>query len=178
MQIWLDQVREEPFDWDETKIVAPETLDRSELVALSPVRWKGQVSYVDPGYLLRGRLSYDQTLGCNRCLKPIVEHVEPEVELLILEEDEPGASGEQELQERELGVVYVDGEVLETDPILLEQLQLNIPMKPLCQENCRGLCPVCGTDRNTGSCSCEEKAPDPRWAALAAIKSRLDGEER
>ncbi len=178
MQIWLDQVREEPFDWEETKEVSPEALERPELIALSPVRWTGRISYVDPGYLLRGRLSYEQTLSCNRCLKPIVEPTESEVELLILEEDHPGSAGEQELAERELGVHYVGGEVLETDPILLEQLQLNIPMKPLCQEDCQGLCPICGTDRNTGSCSCEERSLDPRWAALAAIKSRLDGENR
>jgi len=175
MQIWLDQVREEPFDWDETKTVAPEALDMPELAALSPVHWTGRVSFVDPGYLLRARLSYDQTLSCDRCLKPIVEHVEPEVELLVLD-GHPGAAGEHELKEGELGVLHLDGEVLETDPILLEQLQLNLPMKPLCQEDCQGLCPVCGIDRNTGSCSCEEKTPDPRWAALAAIKSRLDEE--
>ena len=77
MQIWLDQVREEPFDWDETKSIAPETLEMPELVDLSPVHWTGRVSFVDPGYLLRARLSYDQTLSCDRCLKPIVEHVEP-----------------------------------------------------------------------------------------------------
>ena len=176
MQIWLDQVREEPLDLDETKIVAPETLDRPELAGLSPVHWTGRVSFVDPGYLLRARLSYDQTLSCDRCLKPIVEHVEPEVELLVLVDGHPGAAGEHELQEGELGVLHLDGEILETDPILLEQLQLNLPMKPLCREDCQGLCPVCGIDRNTGSCSCEEKTSDPRWAALAAIKSRLDEE--
>lgn len=178
MQIWLDQVREEPFDWEETKSVSPEVLERPELIALGPVWWKGRVNFADPGYYLRARLSYEQTLSCNRCLKPIVERVEPDVELVILVEDNPGAAGEHELQERELGVLYLDGEVLETDPILLEQLQLNIPMKPLCQADCKGLCAVCGTDLNTGACSCEERTPDPRWAALAALKSRLDDEGR
>lgn len=177
MRIWLDQVREEPFTWDETLSVPLESLERYDLLELSPVRWKGQVVFADPGYYLKARLSYDQTLSCGRCLKPIVEHFEPEVELMI-EQDRPhaGGGGERELKEDELGVLTVEGEVLDTDPILIEQLQLNVPMKPLCQEDCQGICPVCGADRNAGACTCHEETADPRWAGLAALKSRLDSD--
>ena len=174
MQIWLDQVREEPFNWEETKSVAPEALETPELAALSPIHWKGQVAFADPGYYLRARLDYEQTLSCDRCLKPIVEPVESDIELLVLVERNPGAAGEHELDERDLGILYNKGEVLETDPIFLEQLQLNIPMKPLCRPDCKGLCPQCGADRNDADCACEEQTADPRWAALAALKSRLD----
>ncbi|HEX9940926.1 MAG TPA: DUF177 domain-containing protein [Thermoanaerobaculia bacterium] len=174
MKIWLDQVREEPFNWDETQSVSPETLERPELLDLGPVHWRGQVLFADPGYFLRARLSYEQTLSCNRCLKPIVEHAGADVELMILVERHPGAGGEHALQERELGHLYLEDERLDTDPILIEQLQLNIPMKPLCRADCQGLCPVCGADRNAGACSCEESRVDPRWAALAGLKSRLE----
>ncbi len=176
MQIWLDQVREEPFNWEETKSIAPETLP--ELTALGPVWWKGQVVFADPGYYLRARLSYEQTLSCDRCLKPIVELAVSDVELLILVEHDPRAAGEHELQERDLGVLHLKGDVLETDPLLQEQLQLNIPMKPLCRPDCQGLCPVCGADRTEAACSCEERSEDPRWATLAALKSRLDDQGR
>ena len=178
MQIWLDQVRDEPFNWDETRSISPQTLERPELVELGPVTWRGQVVHTDPGFFLRATLSYDQTLCCDRCLKPIVEHSEPDVELMILVERGPGGAGEHELHEKDLGVLYLDEEVLQTDPILIEQLQLNVPMKPLCQPDCQGLCPICGADKNAGSCSCAEQTTDPRWAALAALKSRLDGESR
>lgn len=174
MRIWLDQVREEPFNWDETKSVSLESLDQPEVLSLGPVHWRGQVVFADPGYYLKARLSYEQSLMCNRCLKPIVEHVEPEVELMIVVERPRAVAGEHELKEDELGVLTVAEEVLETDPILLEQLQLNVPMKPLCRPDCRGLCPVCGADRNEGGCSCGEPAGDSRFAALAAFKSRLD----
>ena len=174
MQIWLDQVREEPFNWDETQSIRPETLDRPELLALGPVHWRGQVVFADPGYFLRARISYEQTLSCNRCLKPIVEPVKADVELMILVERHPESGGEHALHERDLGNLYIEDEILETDPILIEQLQLNIPMKPLCREDCQGLCPVCGADKNMGACSCVESSPDPRWAALAALKSRLE----
>jgi uncharacterized protein len=175
MRIWLDQVREEPFDWDETERVAAETLDRPELLGLGPVAWSGEVVFADPGYLLRARLSYEQTLGCIRCLKPIVERTDSEVELMLLVEDgHERAGGEHELAEGDLGVLLVEGGVFETRPLLLEQLQLNIPMKPLCRPDCRGLCPRCGTDLNAGTCACAEPAVDPRWAALAALKDASD----
>ncbi len=175
MQIWLDQVRDEPFNWDETQRVSKEILDRPELLDLGPVSWRGQVVYADPGFFLRARLSYEQTLSCNRCLKPIVEQAKSDVELMILVEHGPEAGGEHALHEQDLGILYLQDELLETDPILIEQLQLNIPMKPLCREDCRGLCPICGADRNAGTCQCEESTPDPRWAALAALKDRLPG---
>lgn len=178
MRIWLDQVQEEPFNWDETQTVSPEILERPELVALEPVHWRGQVVFTDPGYFLRAKLDYEQTLSCNRCLKPIVDHAESEVELMIEVEPRHETGGEHELHEKDLGILYLDEEVLETDPILVEQLQLNIPMKPLCRPDCQGLCPVCGADRNAGACSCTESSTDPRWAALAALKGRLAGDEK
>ena len=174
MQIWLDQVRDEPFNWDEARSVSPETLDRPELLDLGPVAWRGQVVFADPGYFLRARLSYEQTLSCNRCLKPIVEPAESDVELMILVERHADAGDEHALHEEDLGVLYLEDERLDTDPILIEQLQLNIPMKPLCRADCKGLCPVCGADRNAGACACEESRVDPRWSTLAALKSRLE----
>jgi uncharacterized protein len=174
MQIWLEQVQDEPFNWDETQSIAKETLERPELLDLGPVKWRGQVVYADPGYFLRARLSYEQSLSCNRCLKPIVEQVSSDVELMIFVEKNPPIGGEHALHEQDLGLMYIPEEVLETDPILIEQLQLNIPMKPLCQEDCQGLCPVCGADKNAVECSCSEPKGDSRWASLAALKSRLE----
>ncbi len=174
MRIWLDQVREEPYNWDETQSVSLESLERPELISLGPVRWRGQVVFADPGYYLKARLSYDQALSCNRCLKPIVEHMEPDIELMIEVNRPSAAGGEHELKEDDLGVMVIEEEILDTDPILIEQLQLNVPMKPLCREDCQGLCPVCGADRNEDGCTCGESKVDPRWATLAALKSRLD----
>jgi DUF177 domain-containing protein len=174
MQIWLEQVQDEPFNWDETQSIAKEILQRPELMDLGPVKWRGQVVYADPGYFLRARLSYEQSLSCNRCLKPIVEQVSSDVELMILVEKNPPIGGEHALHEQDLGLMYVPDEVLETDPILIEQLQLNIPMKPLCQEDCQGLCPGCGADKNTAECTCAEPTGDSRWASLAALKIRLE----
>jgi uncharacterized metal-binding protein YceD (DUF177 family) len=205
MKIWLDQVREEPFSWEETESIPPETLERPELLDLGPVTWRGEIVYAEPGYLLRGTLSYDQTLACIRCLKPHAEAANVEVELMIVVEEQPRhpphprqprrpeavatphragkadrletldtlEAGERELLESDLNVQVVEGEVFDTWPLVLEQLQLNIPMKPLCRPDCPGLCPRCGADLGAGECSCAASAPDPRWAALAALKQKL-----
>jgi uncharacterized protein len=174
MQIWLDQVRDEPYNWDETQKISPETLDRPELQALGPVRWRGQVVFADPGFYLRAKLSYEQTLSCNRCLKPIVEPTRADVELMIVVGLNKEAGSEHALHEQDLGELYIEEEVLETDPILIEQLQLNVPMKPLCRDDCKGLCSGCGADLNDGVCTCTGARVDARWASLAALKSRLD----
>ncbi len=173
MRIWLDQVQDEPFRWDETVSIAPETLARPELLHLGPVHWRGQVTFADPGYYLQAKASYSQRLSCIRCLQPIEEGVEVEVELLVLEGRPPATSGEHALQEAELGVLYAEGNELDLDPILVEQVQLNLPMKPLCRADCQGLCPECGADRNAESCGCATRSADPRWGPLAALKGSL-----
>lgn len=176
MKIRLDQVRHEPFYWQETSDIPAEALDRPEVTRLGPVTWKGQVVYADPGFLLRGRLAYEQTLTCIRCLAPMQDPVATDVELMVFVERSEAAAGEHELHEKDMGVLYVADEVLETDPVLIEQLQLGIPMKPLCRPDCAGLCPSCGADLNEvagGTCGCG-KPVDPRWAGLAALRDRLE----
>lgn len=174
MLIRFADVRIEPFRWDETVEVPAASLGREELEALGPIHWQGKVVRADPGFFLRAQLDYEQTVRCDRCLTAITERAGGEVELLLIDEPAPTAD-DVELAEEDLGVVYVEGEVFDTRPLLLEQLQLGIPMKPVCREDCRGLCPQCGADLNLGACDCKDEAGDPRWAALAALRGRLPG---
>jgi len=187
MLIDLDRVRNEPFHWQETQSVPLASLDRSELDSLSEITWEGKVVFTDPGYYLTGQLGYEQRLICTRCLTPFTEAVEADVELLLLVEEGDGPRGdgdpgegvaeEVELEEEDLGVLTLTSEKFDTDPILREQLQLNIPMKPLCEVSCAGLCPVCGINRNEGECSCTQATVDPRWQALADLRGRLADED-
>ena len=64
------------------------------------------------------------------------------------------------------------GDSIETAPLVAEQVQLNLPTRPLCREDCAGLCPRCGRNWNDGPCDCPPLAPDPRWAALVGWKQR------
>lgn len=184
MLIELDQVRQEPYVWREVQDVGLDTLDREEVAGLTEVEFGGKITFVDPGFFLKGMLRYEQTLVCMRCLKELVEPVEADVEILLLVEEDEGArfaaddeAEEVELSEEELGVLILPEEEVDTEPILLEHLQLNVPMKPLCRPDCKGLCPRCGADLNEGECDCDTTSVDPRWAALAGLKDQLEDDD-
>ena len=71
-----------------------------------------------------------------------------------------------------LGLAEYRDEKIDLGEVVREQLYLALPMKPLCQEDCKGLCPVCGVNRNRETCSCQQEWVDPRMAALAELKIR------
>ena len=90
-------------------------------------------------------------------------------------EADRAADGEPslELEETDLNVLRVAGEEIETEPILIEQILLQLPMKPLCRKDCRGLCPRCGSDRNESPDCCDEKGYDSRRSGLQSLRDRL-----
>jgi uncharacterized protein len=135
------------------------------------------VSYVDPGYLLRSELEYERTLVCDRCLEEFAEQIEDELTMVIVrrsgeaQEAAASAGAEIELEEEDLDVSIVDGDELDTEPLVRENVLLNVPMKPLCSPDCAGLCPECGQKKADG-CDCAGPV-DNRWHALAALRDRL-----
>ena len=62
------------------------------------------------------------------------------------------------------------GKEIDLDPILREQLLLALPGYPVCKDDCKGLCPVCGANLNDRECGCDRHVPDPRWAGLKNVK--------
>jgi uncharacterized protein len=62
------------------------------------------------------------------------------------------------------------GKVVDLDPIVREQILLALPGYPVCDEGCKGLCPVCGANLNERDCGCDRRVPDPRWAGLKNVK--------
>lgn len=175
MKVRLHEIGDEPYTWREEERLSASALERAELLELGPVAWSGQITRLDQGYLLRARVSYDQTLECQRCLGRVTAPVSESVELLLLPHDPAAAEEERELEEKDLGVLVVEGEEVDLAPILLEQVQLNVPMRPLCREDCAGLCPTCGADLNETRCRCAPRALDPRWSDLAALRDNLPG---
>ncbi|HET7874469.1 MAG TPA: DUF177 domain-containing protein [Methylomirabilota bacterium] len=111
-------------------------------------------------------------LACGRCLEALEVTVEPEVETRFV----PAPSGrgeERELGQDDLETDEYEHDLLDLTTLLETEATLALPMKPLCREACRGLCPVCGGNRNVTACACVERVPDPRWAPLRALAERL-----
>jgi uncharacterized protein len=170
MRIPLDRIGDEPFVWRQQLTVNAETLERPELVGLGEVLWQGSVERENGAIRLDGRLEYEQTVTCSRCLEPLVVPVESDVRLRLVTAAPATAEGEIELTEDDLETVYVEGEEIDTLQLVREQLQLNIPMRSLCRDDCQGLCPTCGSNRNRESCDCDQVEIDPRWEALKNLR--------
>ena len=124
--------------------------------------------------LARGTIKAHATLECGRCLKPYGADFDIKFELPFKpeadeDEDESSLRGERELTSDELtSATYADDE-LDVDEMLREQLILGIPMRRLCGEGCKGICPRCGADLNEGDCGCPQSAADPRFQALEKL---------
>lgn len=108
---------------------------------------------------------------CSRCLEPFPIPVDARVDLTLLPVSAAAGRGETELQADDVGVSYYTDETLDLGALMREQFYLALPMKPLCAEECRGLCPVCGTNRNRSSCHCTSEWVDPRFEMLRRFRS-------
>ena len=97
-----------------------------------------------------------------------------EIDLTIFREGAYVGPGEHELETSDLGLVYTDSDVFDLEPVIWEQLELDLPMHALCREDCQGLCPICGGNRNVAPCDCDPVPSDPRWSALENLKRELD----
>ena len=79
-------------------------------------------------------------------------------------------SKETHLESSDLDTDVIDGNELDLAEVAREQIVLNLPEQVLCSEDCKGICPTCGTDLNEGECRCREDDIDPRWQALKELK--------
>jgi uncharacterized protein len=118
---------------------------------------------------LVGRLQTVIELACSRCLEDFAIPVDAPFDLMFLPAADQPADEEREIEEDDLGTSFYRDGVIDLRDLVREQLYLALPMKPLCQEPCRGLCPQCGTNLNSGSCSCAPAWEDPRMAPLRAL---------
>jgi uncharacterized protein len=122
--------------------------------------------------LIQGTLAARVPQHCGRCLEPYAVTVTPEVDARFV--PNPRRRGEEvELGAEDLDTDVYDNGVLDLATLLETETTLLLPMKPLCREDCRGLCPICGTNRNVSTCHCEVATDDPRWAPLKAWAARL-----
>lgn len=108
---------------------------------------------------------------CSRCLDPFAVPVDLAFDVMFLPaEASVSGTGEKEVGEDDLGVSFYKDERLDLGELMREQFYLALPMKPLCREDCQGLCPVCGVNRNRETCSCRSEWVDPRMEALKKLK--------
>lgn len=165
------QTYQSSFDIDANDV------DREEVVSVGRVTIDATVEKgnSEGEYLADGAVRFTADLECARCLEgyPFANtsafHVRFQPRPEASEENE-----EVEITDREeLDVEFYSARAIPLRDLALEQLQLSIPMKPLCDENCLGLCATCGVNRTRQACSCGESIVDDRWGALKSIREEL-----
>lgn len=147
-----------------------ETAGRKELLEdlgaafLEPVRVDLTVRNTGQLMVAHGELHTCISLLCSRCLEQLVHHIEGTLDFAIMEAD---VAGESELSE---DVLILEQDEVDLQPLIEEIMITEIPLIPLCQPDCSGLCPICGINRNTGSCDCARDNIDPRWEKLKNLR--------
>lgn len=113
---------------------------------------------------------------CGRCLEEFPVRVRLAVDVRFI--PRPPTGNRVELGSDDLDLDFYDQDKLNLAALIESETALALPMRPLCQEDCRGLCPVCGGNRNLVACACHERAPDPRLAGLRDLAARLNHDTR
>jgi uncharacterized protein len=119
---------------------------------------------------LTGKLATQMEIQCARCLEPVRRDVQREFELLYRPLGADRGKQEEGVSEDESEIGYYEGEGVVLEDVLREQLLLAVPMRAVCREECKGLCPQCGRNLNTAACQCPPSKGDARWAALKELK--------
>jgi uncharacterized protein len=123
-------------------------------------------------FRVSGRAETRLELECGRCLEPFEMPFDATFDLRYVPQELNAGEGEREIAEDDLTTAFYREGMLDIIDLLREQFQLALPMKPLCAEGCRGLCPDCGANLNLTQCECAPKWEDPRLAPLKGLLNR------
>jgi uncharacterized protein len=133
---------------------------------------KGALGVMPHGAKVRvsGSIQALLTLQCSRCLKDFSVEKTVTLDLLIAWGD-IAAELQEDSEESNENTIFIDAPLLDVSELIVQEILLDVPMKPLCAESCPGLCPRCGALKGSAECTCpSEEAIDPRWAALEKLK--------
>jgi len=167
-------------------VLLEERLEPRQLKDLAALQEKGicgfrgqlavrlQVIPFDQMFEVTGTIQTVVTLQCGRCLASMDSLLEESFKLTFApappEDEDRSPEEAHALRADEMGLVFFEGEAFSFQDTIQEQVIMAIPMQPLCREDCRGLCPRCGVDRNKTACDCHDDAVDPRLAVLKNLK--------
>ncbi|MDT4968922.1 MAG: hypothetical protein QOJ64_3659 [Acidobacteriota bacterium] len=172
MRIELDKLEQTGNTFAHTFEVEEIVLDEEHSRLLTPPQIRVSVRRSGHDVRLRGDISAKAEVDCDRCLKSVEVLVATEFDVKYLPVEDYSSSEVAELQDDDLATSFYEGDTIDIDELVREQILLALPGRALCGEECKGLCPVCGIDKNADSCNCQGSAVDPRWAGLEKLVNR------
>jgi uncharacterized protein len=145
----------------------------------APVDFTAEVRKDAQKIRLVGSVRTTLEADCGRCLEPFDIPVDAAFDLMLLPQADQGQGGDaddggDEVQDADVGVSFYKDDEIDLGEVIREQFFLALPMKPLCRPDCKGLCPVCGVNRNRETCSCRMEWVDPRLAGLNKLLKTND----
>ena len=140
---------------------------------IAPVEVSMDIEQADAdAFLVTGHVAARLEMSCSRCVEPFEVPVDCTFELRYVPAEQNAGEGEREIAEDDLTTAFYREGALDVIELLREQFQLALPMKPLCSEDCRGLCPECGANLNRTECGHAPKWEDTRLAPLKGLLNR------
>ncbi len=185
MRVNIDEIKEAGLfrTWDVTRERLDEMVagERAGYRARGPARVEARLEKVERRVRIEANARAELSAACGRCLTPVAVDVPVAFELTLVPSDEYAdrPSDEKDGHKARLAGSFdpaaaeeetYTGKVIDLDPIVREQILLAVPSYPVCDESCKGLCPVCGANLNDRDCGCDRHVPDPRWAGLKNVK--------
>ena len=144
--------------------------DAYEIV--EPVELEFDIHKDKDKFRLLGRVRAQLELTCSRCIEAYRFPIDAEFDQRYLPASAVSADAETEVGDDDLETSYYSDDQIDLNELMREQFYLALPMKPLCGDDCKGLCPICGTNLNRGTCDCRQESLDPRLAALKQLGSK------
>ena len=152
--------------------IAPDEIDLEleNARAVSPIRMRGAVERNDFRTDVNGKIDVEFEIDCTRCLEAVKFPLDFQFDVEFVDAEHFGSSGEHEIDSNDLDTDALPNEQLDLKELAREQILLNLPEQVFCKNDCKGLCEICGTNRNLKDCNCFETEVDPRWSALKDLK--------
>jgi uncharacterized protein len=170
MRLDLSQVRTGREHYEKVYDPGVFSADREAFQVVAPVALSFDILKDKEQFHLTGTVRTTLELPCSRCLEPFRSPVDASFDLRYQPHALNTGSDEREIEEDDLSTAFYENDEIDLGQLMREQFYLSVPMKPLCQDDCRGLCPVCGTNLNRGTCECKRDWVDPRLAVLKNLK--------
>jgi uncharacterized protein len=171
----LDEIPAEGLNlnWTEEKsslLAYLENLSQIDFDFETPPQSEVRVWKAGQSVLIKGKVQTNLQLQCVRCLKDFSFPISSTFELTLHPLKETSSTEEKELGEEDMASSFYEGGDIHLSEIACEQIFLEIPYKPLCHEECKGLCPICGKDLNLTSCNCAKEEFASSFSALQKLK--------
>ena len=178
MRIRIDEIPDSGrilrFHWEQDRL--RQFVPRDDPFNLDLLRPVNVVLSLDkhPDHLrITGKIEGHLKVGCHRCLKLFPFLLNEAVDIYLVENERMPKEGEKELEPDEIVCEFFDGEVIEVDQLVAEQIFLALPVKVLCSEDCKGICPGCGANLNEEAFRCRADRGQSPFEKLKSIKQGL-----